>query len=170
MANEIEYGIGKYPNYKDLSWSQCGDWSTCHTPPKDLDYLRFIRLDHVGTEDVGEITDEQAEKRWEILAPGCDLPDDCGLLTAVAYAEAIWLDTIWHNVTGHARVINSFFCSALKQAAGGYDWYMGDYEEVTYNGTRIDFSIFEQIAHDAGVDIRIKAWLDGVPLEYVIAE
>jgi hypothetical protein len=92
------------------------------------------------------------------------------LRTALCYIEAIWLDTIRANVTGHSGLINWFFIKCLVTECD-YQLDPSPWDElVVYNGKKVNLEMFREIAYEGGVEYRIEAWLSGVPLEIVLAE
>lgn len=164
MAHEIEYMVYDYDSY----------WDQSETPPENPNDIYGIVLDDCWyTENVGPNpwTQKGSMDRLRVLTGREEpsLPDGMEPSIAVAYIEAIWLDAIRHNLRGHHRVINSFFIEALKAEIGA-PGYERQFDEITYNGKRIDWSVFEEVGEEAGVEHMIDAWLSGVPLEYVIAE
>jgi hypothetical protein len=150
-------------------FSSESDWYVSdQEPPLKHNLITGIDFDEcVTTENVAEMDSSRAKRRWRLLAPGRRLPKGVNTNTGVVYAEAIWLDTLLHSVDGHHSVINDFFIYALEIALGEFD---GDPDKATYQGRKLDWSLFAEIGEEAGVDYRIDAWLSGVPLEYVLAE
>ena len=165
MASSLEYSSGCAVNNIRHEFFSPRGHTTSETPPEQINTLWRIVLHYdrarLGTDDVDDMDTPEAKRRWHLLAPGRKVPTGYTAQTAVAFAEAIWLDTIWHSVSGHPRVVNTFFLDALE---AGYDI------KLDYNGRRLDWGLFREIGEEAGVDLRIDAWLDGVPLEYVLAE
>lgn len=174
MAHKIEYLVGDEMNSRVAgNWSRrtnAHSWHAQEVLPDDLNNIFAIRLDNrLDSENVACLFDDEAEWKWSKLAPDIRIPDDLTAQTAVAFAEAIWLDMIWHHVTGHASVINSFFNHCLD-AECDYALDPSPFDEITYNGKEISWQTFAEIGEESGVEYMIDAWLSGVDLEHVLAE
>ena len=175
MAKKIEYLNARKENtYCDNPYRHNShNWGAYDAPdPHDINRLIHIRLDNqLATENVSseEMWEEDVIWRWNQLAPGFAPPANMNLRTALCFVEAIWLDTIRANVTGHSDVINGFFHRCLEVECD-YASFPSEWDEVVHNGRNINLNMFKEIAHEGGVEYRIEAWLSGVPLEIVLAE
>lgn len=177
MAHKIEYLV--YDKKADRHPHSWDNWDRSETPPEDVNDIYGIVLDDCWyTEDVDGLYDDSgwtqgyAYDRLKLLTGRDDLTfpySNMAPASAIAFIEAIWLDMLRQNVQGHHRVINSFFTEALKAEIGAIG-YERQFDEITYNGKRLDWSVFAEIGEEAGVEYMIDAWLSGVDLEHVLAE
>ena len=176
MAKLIEYLNARGSNAYDSGpyYSNAENWGAYDAPDsEDINRLVYIRLDNqMTTENVGygRLWDDEIEWRWNQLSELEPPPEEVmNLRTALCYVEAIWLDTIRANVTGHSGVINSIFEKCLESECD-YALDPSPWDEVVCNGKEINLNMFKEIGYEGGVEYRIEAWLSGVPLEVVLAE
>lgn len=175
VAKKIEYLNAQLSNEsRDFSRDNSHNWGAYdEVDSQDINRLVHIRLDNqLLTENVSaeELWDDEVEWRWDQLSEFPPPPEEVmNLRTALCYVEAIWLDTIRANATGHSGVINAFFKKCLESECD-YALDPSPWDEFVYNGKEINLDMFKEIAYEGGVEYRIEAWLSGVPLEVVLAE
>ena len=135
-------------------------------PPENIEAISEINLNYNG-QWVRVHPMHHPGVVWELLACGMPKPDDMEYSIAALLAQAIWLDTILHSdhVKGHPVALANCFHDAIGHAVEGDTDF-----ETSFSGVALRLSDFYEIALDAGVDFRLRAWLDGVPLEHVLAE
>lgn len=177
MASAIEY------TYKCLESLELPSDIFWFTEPQKLSVsLPFVTVSPELPEDMNDISEiylnisgqwvrvcsmNHPGVVWELLSYGMPKPHDMEYSTAALFAAAIWLDTILHSdcVKGHPVVLTTCFYDAIgHEVEGDTDF------ETSFAGTALGWNDFNDIAFDAGVDFRLRAWLDGVPLEHVLAE
>lgn len=134
-------------------------------PPEPLDLISGLKL-RIGGQYVTVNKLLNGDHVWHLLSCGFEKPYNMRFDTAALFAQAIWLDTILHSeeLKGHPVVIATCFHDAIGLHVGELPY------ELSYNGTVITLAKFAEIAMNAGVDYRLRAWLDGVPLAHVLAE
>ena len=173
MADKIEYLIISGPNYLQAVNGNC--WSAHEELGDDPDCMSGIRIDHAyETENVASLCDWDAENIWRFLSGGLDAPEKVSIQTAVAFAEAIWLDTVYENVDKQFLADSEYcfdyrFTSALKLRVDEDIWEYLDPNNLEDAAAMRDWDVFYKAGIDAGVLHKVKAWAAGVPLADVLA-
>lgn len=162
MAKKIEYLVGSEPNYI-RSFGYPGTWYARRELPDDIDTIRHIRLDNLAsTENVAALFDYEVEETWEALTEGAPLPEGMGDRTALAFAQAIWLDTFLKLDDGEA--LCQAFRKSLMMERAKKEYEEGEWEEET------GWDAVFKAGKETGADLRVDAWLAGAPFDVVLAE
>lgn len=139
-----------------------GTWTEENAFPADPDSIALVKMDGLNmTEQDSDFPEGEAPIRWRLLAGDREMPEGIEVKTAVILAEAIWLDALF--VEEPCEFDDVFFRAALA-AEAGYDSDGIEASAEEHSG----WDALSENAYERGVDLRIDAWLSGVPIDVVL--
>ena len=176
MAHSIEYQVavtGKLSSGQEI-FVTTGPLDK--SDPENYKAVASIILNsYASTEITFRLSRQELLLRWLILTNFDDVSTpEMPLYSAVAYIEAIWIDTLLEIPHGLPDPFDNMYSenAYALNIASSFDQAIND-EILTNFHDHTKHSkawlALERQCIEAGVEHKVRAWVDGVPLEDVIA-